>query len=539
MRTQNLKTSVLLTILAFSMQFALHSQVVSIDYILTGEVQKLRKLNLPTKNSALLEVEFGEPEILDKALLDSLNSGRIEKIDLVYTQYIQSETFVQPVLNRKRLEYLQKMKPFIFENNLIEWNIVCQTGAKSPEEAEKYFHGFVIHFRKRTSKDKELTTEEELKKCAEILADCSVKVGDTIRDTMDLLLFGTAVFEPVVTVDSFIRVPKGRFQGKLLKINPSSIPNKEYFERRVNRKMTTDRRDYNDTLVMETNFSSTKRIKVEGVYVPRSKRKRKKGITYEKRSMWKRRQFSKRETIKDTIFVKRDTLFVMVSADSSVFRLSCYRGISSRRFEDTIVTATFNNGRDWKNKIIVEDVTGSMYPYLTQTFLWRRLAMDSTDLSKFVYFNDGDRKPASERVIGRTGGIYSIDSPSITEIEARALQAMSAGNGGDCPENNLEALIYANKLCPSCEPLMIADNNAPIRDFVLLGSIDKPVDIILCGVRFGLIQSNYLSLVKKVGGTIYTMEGELRDLSLLKEGETIEFGRQKFIIRDGEFILTR
>ena len=534
-----LKRISILTVLAVFVQFGLHSQVVSIDYVLTVEVQSLTKISLPKKNCAILEIAFGDSEILDTALLDSLNDSKIEKIDLVYTQYVQSETFVQPELNRKRLENLKQLKPFIFENNLITWNIICQTGAKSPEEAEKYFHGFIIHFRVPSEGEEVLTTAKELEKCSSILSECIIGVGDTVRDITDILKFGDVHFVPGVKVDSFIRVPEGKQKGKFLKIDPSSIPDQAYFQRKAKFNNVSFNPGFNDTITMETNFSVVKRLKVDGTYVPRSKRKREKGITYDKRSIWKRRQLTEKHLIKDTIFLIIDTFYVLESADSLVFRKSCYAGIASRNFRDTIVTRTLNNIRNWENKIIVEDVTGSMSPYLTQTLLWRRLVVDSTRISRFVYFNDGDNKSDHEKIIGRTGGLHYIESSSIRMIEEAAFGAMAAGNGGDGPENNLEALIYANKICPSCEPLMIADNYAPIKALVLLNQITKPVDVILCGVHGGMIQSNYLSLVLKTGGSIFTMEGELRDLSLLKEGETIEFGGQKFIIHDGQFILTR
>lgn len=539
MNLKSKRLSLLLTFALLALNIGVRAQVVSIDYILGAPVQKAQKIALPTKNFLILHGKFGEAELMDRVILDSLHEGRVAKIDLVYTQYVQSETFVQPELNRKRLEYLKKHKPYLFENNLIEWNIVCQTGAKSADEARDYFHGFIVHFRTSSADDEVLTTEEELKKIDSALSDCKIPIGDTICDRAELLKLGKAEFLTVIKIDSIVRIPTGKYEGKYLNIDPFDIPDKNYFEQSVNRSKVMISAEFTDKKVMETPFSKVKRVKVDDTYVPRSKRKAKKGITYRKRSIWGRRQLTEKTVIKDTVLIKIDTCLVLLESDGGVYYRDCYRGISGNYFQDTIVSITFNNTLDWENKIVVEDVTGSMYPYLTQTFLWRRLAVDSTQVSKFLYFNDGDNKPAAERLIGSTGGIYYIESSSIDSIEFRAKQAMAGGNGGDCPENNLEALIYANEICPSCNPLMIADNFAPIRDLILLDLITKPVDVILCGVFGGAIQANYLTLVKKTGGTIYTMEGELHDLTLLKEGETIEFGGQKFLIKDGNFVLTR
>lgn len=521
------------------MHTGLYAQVVSIDYILSQEAENVQKRSIPKENTVALSTEFGEFKIIEQQILDTLNEDRIEKIDLVYTLYFQSETFVQPDLNRKRLKYLKSQKPYIFENSLIEWNIVCQTGAKTSEVAKNYFHGFIIHFRPDSLSVKELTTKEEIEVMDEILSECVVEAGDTIRDISSVLSKGDMDLSPIVLIDSIIRIPKGRYKGKFLEVDPSTIKNKRYFDYGVNRKKLHYSRSFTDTVVMQTAYSKIKRLKVEDTYIPRSKSKARKGITYERKSIWGRKQKTEKLLIKDTIFIRIDSAFVLLASEFPVSGKDCHDHITENYFRDPVVTQTFSEMEDLQNTIIVEDVTGSMYPYLTQTFLWRRAAMDSEDLSKFVYFNDGDRKANHEKIIGETGGIYFVNSSSIDKVESTAKLAMSAGGGGDAPENNLEALIYARKICPDCRPVMIADNWAPIKDLSLLRKIDRPVDVILCGVWRGRIQADYLTLVNAVGGTIYTMEGVLSDISELEEGDIIEMGGQRFKLIGGRFVLTR
>lgn len=521
------------------MHTGIYAQVVSIDYILSQEAEFVQKSNIPKENALALSTHFGEFEILEQQLLDTLHEDRIEKIDFVYTLYFQSESFVQPDLNRKRLEYLKRQKPFIFENSLIEWNIVCQTGAKTSEVAKNYFHGFIIHFRPDSPSVKELSTEEEIEIIDIILSECVVEAGDTIYDISSVLSKGDMDLAPIIVIDSIIKIPRGNYKGKLLAVNPSTIKRKNYFDYGVKRDMLYHSSCIMDTIVMQTKWSKVKRVKVEDTYIPRLNSKAKKGITYDKKSIWGRKQKTEKLLIKDTVFIRMDSAYVLLESEYPVSGKDCHDYISQNYFEDPVVTQTFSKMEDLQNRIIVEDVTGSMYPYLTQTFLWRRAAMDSENLSKFVYFNDGDRKANHEKIMGKTGGIYYVNSSSIDKVESTAKVAMLAGSGGDAPENNLEALIYAREICPGCRPVMIADNWAPIKDLSLLGKIDGPVDVILCGVWGGRIQADYLSLVNAVGGTIYTMEGELADIAKLKEGDIITMGGQKFKLTEGRFVLTR
>ncbi len=521
------------------MHTGLYPQVVSIDYILSQEAENVQKSSIPKENALALSTQFGEFKIIEQQILDTLDEDRIERIDLVYTLFFLSETFVQPDLNRKRLEYLKRQKPYIFENSLIEWNIVCQTGAKTSEVAKNYFHGFIIHFRPDSLSVKELSTEEEIEVMDAILSECVVEAGDTIRDRSSVLSKGEMDLSPIVLIDSVIRIPRGRYKGLLLEVDPSTIKSKNYFEYGVKRKMLYRSTCFTDTVVMQTAYSKIKRVKVEDTYIPRLKSKARKGITYERKSIWGRKQLREKLLIKDTVFVRIDSAYVLLESEFPVSGKDCHGYITENYFPDPVVTQTFSKMEDLQSTIIVEDVTGSMYPYLTQTFLWRRAAMDSENLSKFVYFNDGDRKANHEKIIGETGGIYFVNSGSIDKVESTAKVAMSAGGGGDAPENNLEALIYARKICPDCRPLMIADNYAPIKDLSLLGEIDRPVDVILCGVRGGRIQADYLTLVNTVGGTIYTIEGELADFSKFKEGDIINMGGQKFKLIGGRFVLTR
>jgi hypothetical protein len=114
---------------------------------------------------------------------------------------------------------------------------------------------------------------------------------------------------------------------------------------------------------------------------------------------------------------------------------------------------------------------------------------------------------------------------------------MLKGGGGDCPENNIEALLLAEKEFPENDfQVLIADNWAPIKDMSLMQKLTKPVRVVLCGVVDYNINIDYLNLARQTKGSVHLMERDLYNLSALHEGEILKIGRKSFKIKDGVFI---
>ncbi|MDB4517034.1 hypothetical protein N9089_05485, partial [Crocinitomicaceae bacterium] len=189
---------------------------------------------------------------------------------------------------------------------------------------------------------------------------------------------------------------------------------------------------------------------------------------------------------------------------------------------------TLRNYEDqWNCDYVVEDVTGSMYPYIAQTLAWKKLKLETSSISHFVFFNDGDANP--DGPIGKSGGAYYIESHDFEEIGERVTEVMRKGYGGGAPENNVEATLFAEKKFDESDSyILIADNNAPVRDMSISGKITKPTHIILCGVRNGRIHHSYINLAIMTGGTLHTIEEDIVSINKLEPGDTFEMGGQKF-----------
>ncbi len=206
-------------------------------------------------------------------------------------------------------------------------------------------------------------------------------------------------------------------------------------------------------------------------------------------------------------------------------------------FRDTTVLAVLDRQKEWKDALVVCDVTGSMSPYLVQTLVWLKLNCKSTRAGSYTFFNDGDGKQDSEKKIGATGGIYITHEKGYDSVEHMMFRAMDNGGGGDAPENNLEAVIKALRDNPDAkEIVMIADNLANVKDMALLPRVNRPVHVIVCGSAAG-INTDYLNIARATGGSIHTMEKDLTDLMSLNEGEVITFRAQKYVVDHGRFKL--
>jgi hypothetical protein len=203
---------------------------------------------------------------------------------------------------------------------------------------------------------------------------------------------------------------------------------------------------------------------------------------------------------------------------------------------DTVIYEVMKRNQ-WQDKLIMCDVTGSMSPYVGQLALWYRLNHARENNLQFVLFNDGDNMPDEKKKIGETGGIYYARSKVVDSLDAFMSKVQALGSGGDCPENNIEALIKGMKMAsPFKDVIMIVDNYAPIKDIQLLSQVKTPVHVILCGANNVGIQPDYLKLAWRTKGTIHTIEEDIANLARLSEGQQITIAGWKYKIMGGDFV---
>lgn len=213
------------------------------------------------------------------------------------------------------------------------------------------------------------------------------------------------------------------------------------------------------------------------------------------------------------------------------------------------VLSTLNRFKgDWGRKVIVTDVTASMAPYMEEVLIWHALNLIKGVHSKYIFFNDGDNKRATEKKVGETGGIYFCEGglKELGQIIAKMKEAAAPRmGGGEPPENDVEALLAGLSRRDTIEEIiLIADAHSRIRDMKLLIKVDVPIRIILCGaeeknsfyLRKSDVNEQYLTIAHRTGGSIHTLSQDIWDLSRKSDGDVIELQGIRYLLKNHQFI---
>jgi hypothetical protein len=237
--------------------------------------------------------------------------------------------------------------------------------------------------------------------------------------------------------------------------------------------------------------------------LPHSNDKKKQNIKYTSAGLW----FRKKETriVRDSIPLKRIPGHFEHTGFFDTFGLR-------KTDEYKILTR-----KNWEGKYaVLVDVTGSMTPYTAQVMLWMKHSKTCLENGRMVFFNDGNETPDMLKRIGYAGGLHFAESHAFDTVYKTMKTAMRRGDGGDIPENNIEALIAAQKRWPNLD--------------TLIKQVTVPVNIILCG-DLQKIHPNYVELAAKTNGRIYTIDAEVSNLNKLKLGGRIDIGKSVYEYR--------
>ena len=204
------------------------------------------------------------------------------------------------------------------------------------------------------------------------------------------------------------------------------------------------------------------------------------------------------------------------------------------QLKSDLVSSILSRNETWKDMAIVCDFTGSMTPYVADLLLWLKI-QDRKQIKGLIFFNDGDSLKTHEKIITRTGGIYSSKSFDFDTLSQLAFRCTKAGDGGDLPENDIEALLSAEKTFPDAQfNILIADNAHPPRDYMFANKLTKPVKIILCVKDpYDELHPFYLNLAIKTKGSIHTITDDLM-MNILQDGDKFTYKGINYKMINGE-----
>lgn len=488
----------------------------------------------PSEGLILLPMGFDSKEWLDAAKTN-LNDKQVLIISLVYTRFRTSPTFDQVSLNRARLKQVQDLLPNLFSDRTILWRLVEQTDGETRAEAEKLFHGFAFNVRPKPTKESRKAELQELAELKNLLTDPNVSDAK-ISEIMDS---GSSPIDSTRTGDkAYFFMEEGlnrtfdrpaAFIGGNEALHHHLVSNLSYpIEAQID--------SIEGTVILSFDVSPDGNLESIKTIATVSPELDAEAVRVMKKSpKWFPALFN------GVPIVSSYTIPIVFDLDGDgKAETGKIKTVGSEFLpfgQDKTVTSVLNRN-EWDKMAIVCDVTGSMSPYSSQLLAWFRTHSQDPRIHSFTFFNDGDEKNDKRKKIGSTGGIYTPSSNNLDTIFETISLAMNNGNGGDTPENNLEAALMAQSNCPDCDIILISDNFATPRDLGMYEQITNPIRIIPCGAQLGL-NLNYLMLAYQTNGSLHTLDSDIIGFDKMHEREIVSVGNDQYQLLNGRFIRLR
>ncbi|MDZ4666347.1 MAG: hypothetical protein SGJ00_00545 [bacterium] len=204
------------------------------------------------------------------------------------------------------------------------------------------------------------------------------------------------------------------------------------------------------------------------------------------------------------------------------------------KIKDSTLFKVFERNKDWKKIMLVVDMTGSMFPYIGQMLVWYKQTYEDGKIKYYVLFNDGDNLSDDKKIIGRTGGVHPFEAKDYRKMKKDIEDVRKMGEGGDDPENDLEAITTSMVTYRDYSDLILIADDSQVRDMNLLKRIKKPVHIVMCGTKKG-INEQYLRIALQTKGSIHTAINDI-DMKKLKDGDEFVVDKDIFRFSGGQFI---
>jgi antitoxin component YwqK of YwqJK toxin-antitoxin module len=205
------------------------------------------------------------------------------------------------------------------------------------------------------------------------------------------------------------------------------------------------------------------------------------------------------------------------------------------KIKDSTIFKVFQRNKEWKKVLMVVDMTGSMFPYIGQLLVWYKKNFEGEKIRYYALFNDGDNIEDTKKIIGNTGGVHTFEAKDYKKLKKDIEDVRKLGEGGDDPENDLEALLKAMIAYRDYQDIVLLADDSDIRDMSLLKRIRKPIHIVLCGTKRG-INPQYIKLAIHTKGSIHTANNDVY-IKQLKEGEEVALDNDIFVWENGDLVL--
>lgn len=554
------------------------------DQILDAKTKKVHRIKvIPSENKIFLPNEYNSAKLKHLDRIEELGDRVILGVDFVYTSYAQVSSFDQRELNRKRLVELKDKAPDLIENPTIEWRKVIQTGASSPEEGKGFFHGFRITLRPATSeasrKEEKTFLKEALSskgRFAELMEACryeedaegekeGMEKEDKERGTGIEGKSKASEADSLPKVEDYKEASVEEIAGMKKETVPFGTPPRfkggkfkffEHLEKNVFCPEKEELKEKGGLDMLRASFI----VSPSGAIIAPAVEKGKEeactdSIRWALQDMppWEPGRHEGKPVMTQVILsmsfgrarpstfidtIKRVSLKELASEKDPFYSPALMDSLSDKAFSYPFFSAggydpsyiqecsvlKILKRNDWENILVVCDVTGSMSPYVAQLLLWYKKLFEAQEqegsLQQISLFND-------DGTVRHHRELDDFD-------DVKEFVISNFGGGGNIPENNVHGARSAiEKAGSPKEIVMIADNYATPHDLDQLEELERPVHLILCGTQGG-VNPAYIDMVRKNGGTLHTIEKDLRELDEMTKGESVEINGITYSLKNGK-----
>lgn len=502
-----------------------------IEWLLKRPRNSIEKLNIIESNTiSYVPSFFAEDALNIQTFYGHLNEIAVLRIYYVYTQYKSDPKFDQLNLDRKRFTLFKKHFPSFFNNPYLEWKIIEQTGANSPESGATYFHGFVVIHQPENTREERL---HEISTLRHFMDDPTSEFPSQEIDPIASQIKLTDSNSTETIKKDSITIATYKWGNKDLQDHFKDSLHSDYiFFRRidkwvdvkfeVNQEGSVKQIEFLDKYPQEVKDLISNFLIADHNWIPATNN----GDTISSSvNLQIRVSYSPLVNGLYTRDHKTPRFEKDPDEDSGIGAI--YEG-REEKINHLQKSSTYQNLElllDLQNAAVVMDVTGSMSSNIAAVLLWIHKHHHQSPFTSFTFFNDGDGMQSDKKKIGSTGGIYLTNL--LEKMNGVLMDCMENGKGGDVPENDIESLIYAQENDLKSEALvLVGDNFSEIRDLELIENISKPVYVILCG-DFGAPRADYLSVAKETQGKLFWRGSEI-DLSKHKKGDVFSIGDTKY-----------
>jgi hypothetical protein len=502
-----------------------------------------------TNTVTYLPSVFAEDQLIFESL-PKLEELTILKVYYVYTQYKLSRSFNQLALDKRRFSLLNKHYPFLLDDPFIEWEILEQTGCSTFEEGDEYFHGFIFVHRPIYSE------ESRMDEINSIINYFENPTDHFIDDKVDPIQ--EQVEKNRTSNEQTEESKEEQKENTRAEYSLGNFELYEYFKTHLKNSQEVVLK--RDDIWVDTKFKVDENGKISDIkFLEEYADYIKDEVSHTLNTMpdWD-------PAVKDGKKVSSEVnLQIRVSYSGSVKGMykrdhikpifeakvvelieepeeSINIGIQPHKEIIDIKTTTIYRGLeliDRSKKIaLVMDVTGSMNSHIAGMKKWIIMNHHNLPFTSYTFFNDGNNKSTKKKKVGATGGIYSTTSSA--EIKQLIKSTMLKGNGGERPENDVEAILYAIENDPSCdEILLIGDNYSEVRDLELLDKVSRIVHVLPCAAP-KLVRPDYLNIARITGGHLI-LNGKIIELDQVASGASFFIGETEYKFDGRKFKLKR